>query len=137
MRITSYAVYSIADGAQESTPASTGLSLSPQNYRQSFTQPPDVIVQNVYALTYSYNNNITAFQGSSCTIIRLVDSCPTVLVACGQNGSSYLQEWTSYPQVSLDAGSTFTNSERNVFGYLVTVEGVLYHVEISLGDIYR
>lgn len=137
MRITSYAVYSIAEGAQESTPASTGLSLSPQNYRLNFTQPSEVSVQNVYALTYSYNNNITTFQGSSCSIPRLVDSCPIVLVTCGQNESSYLQEWTSYPQIPLDAGSTFTNSERNIFGYLVTVEGVLYRVEISLGDIYR
>jgi hypothetical protein len=137
MRITSYAVYSIADGVQETAPASTGLSLSPQNYRLSFTQPPEVSVQNVYALTYSYNNNETTFQGSSCGIPRLVDNSPIVLVACGQNGSSYLQEWTSYPQIPLDAGSTFTNSERNVFGYLVTVEGVLYRAEISLGDIYR
>lgn len=137
MRITSYAVYSIAGGAQESTPASTGLSLSPQNYRLSFTQPPEVSVPNVYALTYSYNNNITAFQGSSCAIPRIVDSSPIVLVACGRNSSSYLQEWTSYPQVPLDVGSTFTNSECNVFGYLVTVEGVLYRAEISLGDIYR
>lgn len=136
-RITSYAVYSIADGAQETAPASTGLSLSPQNYRLSFTEPPEVNVQNVYALTYSYNNNSTVFQGSSCAISQTVDSSPIVLVACGQNGSSYLQEWTSYPQVPLDSGSTFTNSERNIFGYLVTVEGVLYRVEISLGDIYR
>lgn len=136
-RITSYAVYSIANGAQESTPSSIGLSLSPQNYRLSYTIAPDVSVDNVYALTYSYNNNITAFQGSSCTIPRLIDGSPIVLVACGQNGTSYLQEWTSYPQVPFDAGSTFSNSERNVFGYLVTVEGVLYRVEVSLGDIYR
>jgi hypothetical protein len=136
-RITSYAIYSIADGAQESTPASTGLSLSPQNYHLLFNQPPEVSVQNVYALTYSCNNNVTAFQGSSCTIPKLVNNSPIMMVACGQNSSSYLQEWTSYPQVPLDAGSTFTNSARNIFGYLVTVEGVLYRVEISLGDIYR
>lgn len=136
-RITSYAVYRIADGAQETAPASTGLSLFPQNYRLGFTQPLDVSVQNVYALTYSYNNNATVFQGSSCAIPQTVDSSPIVLVACGQNGSSYLQEWTSYPQVPLDAGSAFTNSERNIFGYLVTVEGVLYRLDISLGDIYR
>lgn len=136
-RITSYAVYGIADGTQESTPALTGLSLSPQNYRLNFNIAPDVNVDNVYALTYSYSNNITAFQGSSCTIPRQVDSSPIVLVACGQNGSSYLQEWASYPQVPLDAGSTFPNSERNIYGYLVTVEGILYRVEVSLGDIYR
>lgn len=136
-RITSYVVYSFANGVQETVPSSTGLSLSPQNYRLSLTQPPEVSVQNVYALTYSYNSNITAFQGSSCVIPRLVESSPIVLVACGQNGSSYFQEWTSYPQVPLDSGSTFPNSERNVFGSLVTVEGVLYRVEISLGDIYR
>jgi hypothetical protein len=136
-RITSYAVYSIADGAQESAPASTTLSLSAQSYRLNFTQTPGVSVENAYALTYSYSNNITAFQSSSCTIPKLADSSPIVLVACGENGSRYLQEWTAYPQVPLTVGSTFANSERNVYSYLVTVEGVLYRVEISLGDIYR
>lgn len=135
-RITSYAVYSIADKAQEFMPASTGLSLSPQNYRLNFTESSDASVQKVYALTYSYNNSVTAFQDSSCAIPKLVDSSPIVVVACGQNGTVYLQEWTSYPQVPLKAGSTFTDSECNVFSYLVTVEGVLYRVEISLGDIY-
>jgi hypothetical protein len=136
-RITSYAVYSFADGVQESVPKSIGLSLSPQSYRLNFTQASLVSVQNVFALTYGYSSNITSFQGSSCAIPRMVDNSPIVLVACGQNSTQYLEEWTAYPQVPLTAGSTFANSERNIFGYLVTVEGVLYRVEISLGDIYR
>jgi hypothetical protein len=71
-RITSYAVYSIASGKQEIQPSSNGLLLSPQNYRLSFTQAPDVNVQNIYALTYNYNSNEVAFEGSSCAIPRLV-----------------------------------------------------------------
>jgi hypothetical protein len=136
-RITSYAVYNFATGQQESQPASTGLSLSPQNYRLSFQQTPEVSVQNVYALTYTYINNVTVFQGSNYAIPKTVDTSPIVLFACGRNGAQYIEEWTSYPQVPLTAGSTFPNSERNVFSYLATVEGVLYRIEISLGDIYR
>ncbi len=136
-RMTSFAIYNIADAVQETSPASTDLSLSPQNYRLSFNEPLGVSVENVYAFTYSYASNITALGDSNCAIPRIVDSSPIVLVACGQNGPQYLQEWTSYPQIPLDAGSTFTNSERNVFSYIVTVEGVLYRVEVSLGDIYR
>ncbi len=136
-RITSYAVYNMADATQESSPTSTALSLSPQNYSLNFTEFSGVSVESVYALTYSYYTNVTDIPDSDCTIPQFVDNSPIVLVACGNNNSAYLQEWTSYPQVPLKAGSAFTNSARNIYNYLVTVEGVLYRAEISLGDIYR
>lgn len=136
-RITSYAVYNMTDATQESSSTSTLLSLSPQNYRLSFTESSGVSVKSVYALTYSFYTNVTDIPETDCAIPRFVDNSPIVLVACGQNNVIYFQEWTSYPQVPLEAGSTFTHSERNVFSYIVTVEGVLYHAEISLGDIYR
>lgn len=136
-RITSYAVYNLPDATQESSPASTSLSLSPQNHRLSFAESSGVIIEKVYALTYSHYTNITDILVSDCAIPRLVSNSPIVLVTCGQTNTLYFEEWTSYPQVPLEAGSTFTNSERNVYSYLVTVEDVLYRAEISLGDIYR
>ncbi len=134
-RITSYAIYSFADTAQQTTPTSTALSLSPQDYTLAFNDSSGITVQNVYALTYSYTLNQTSIGQSSCTIQNFGDSSPYVLVACGVDGANYMEEWTSYPQVPLSAGSSFPNSERNIFSYLVTIDGVLYRVEISLGDV--
>jgi|WetSurMetagenome_2_1015567.scaffolds.fasta_scaffold166357_2 hypothetical protein len=134
-RITSFAVYNIAAATQETSPVATAFSMSPQNYLLSVDEPSGVNIENVYSLTYSYNYNVTLFQNSNCAIPHFIDNSPILLVACGQNGSQYLTEWTSYPQVPLSAGSTFQNSERNLFSYLVTIEGVLYRVEISLGAI--
>ena len=45
------------------------------------------------------------------------------------------QEWTSYPQVPLTAGSNFHSSEQNAFNYIVTINDCLYKLEISFGDI--
>jgi hypothetical protein len=35
--------------------------------------------------------------------------------------------------VPLTAGSGFDNSERNIFSYTVTIKGVLYKLDVSLG----
>lgn len=133
-RLTSYAVYSFAQETQQTLPSSNALALSPQDYALDYNNSAGITLQNVYVLTYSYVSNVTSIGSSSCSIPRLIDPSPYVLVACGDNGV-YVQEWTSYPQVPLSTGSSFTNQERHVFTYLVTVEGVLYQVEISLGDI--
>lgn len=133
-RLTSYAVYSLAQETQQTLPSSNVLALSPQDYTLDFNSSAGVTVQNVYVLTYAYVSNVTSIEASSCTIPQLIDHSPYVLVACGDNGV-YVQEWTSYPQVPLSIGSSFNNQERHVFTYLVTVAGVLYQVEVSLGDI--
>ncbi len=133
-RITSYATYNLSSGIQQTTPNGTTLSMSPQDYTLSFNQS-SVTIGNVYALTYSYMQNVTSIQTSTCAIPRLIDNSPFVLVACAGNGANYVEEWTAYPQVPLNAGSSFEGSERNVFSYLVTVDGVLYRLEVSLGDV--
>jgi hypothetical protein len=133
-RITSYAVYNFASGMQETTPTSTSLSLSPLNYTLSFNQSGDVSIQKVYTFSYSHQYITTSLQGSECAIPQLIDHSPIVLIACGEVGGQYFQEWTSYPQIPLSAGSSFANSERNVFSYMVTANGVLYKLDVSLGD---
>jgi hypothetical protein len=133
-RLTSYATYSMAQGQQQTSPNSRVLALSPLDYTLDYNSSAGVTLQNVYVLTYTYASNVTTFETSSCSIPKLIDHSPYVLVACGTN-SGYVQEWTSYPQVPLSTGSSFNNQERHVFTYLVTVEDVLYQVEISLGDV--
>ena len=134
-RITSFVTYNFEDSTQETTPTDTALSLSPLNYKLNFDTTSGLSLQTVYLLTYSYDQTITSFSDSQATIPKIVDKCPIILVACGLNGTDYFQEWTSYPQIPLAAGSTFDYSERNIFSYMVTVNGALYKLEVSLGDV--
>lgn len=134
-RLTSYGIYSIAQGNQQTLPSSAALALSPQDYTLTYNSSAGITMKNVYVLTYAFTSNVTSFAASSCSIPQYIGHSPYVLVACGAKGADYVQEWTSYPQVPLTTGSGFSNQERHVFSYLVTVEGVLYRVEISLGDI--
>ena len=135
-RITSYAIYNFAHSTQESTPSSTNLALSPLDYTLSFNDSsPGLTVQNSYVFSYSYQQTITSIQGSQCPIPKLIDKSPLVLLVCGLNGADYFQDWTAYPQVPLKAGANFDGSEQNVFSYLVTIGGVLYRLDLSLGDV--
>lgn len=133
-RITSYAVYNLSEQKQETQPSQSALDLSPQGYTLEFNNSAGITVQNVYMLTYSYASNVTSIGASGCEIPRLIDCSPYVLLACGE-GANRICEWVSYPPVPLSVGSSFGNNERYVYSYLVTIEGVLYQAEISLGDI--
>jgi len=135
MRITSYATYNLATSTQETVPANDALALSPLNYELSYNVSSGVSLQNIYVLSYSYQQTLTSIQSSPCRIPALLDHSPIVLVATGQISGQPLEEWTSYPQVPLTAGSSFANSERNVFSYMVTINGVLYKLDVTLGDI--
>ena len=134
-RITSYAVYNFADSTQESTPSNTKLSLSPLNYTLHFNDSSSVTVQDVYALSYSYQQSIASIENSQCFIPNLLDRSPIILVAGGVDGGVQVQEWTAYPQIPLTCGSDFKGTEKNVFSYMVTVDGVLYKLELSLGGL--
>ena len=135
-RITSYAIYNFADSTQESTPSSTDLALSPLDYTLSLNDSsPGLTVQDNYVFSYSYQQTISSNTSSQTPIPKLIDKSPIVLVVCGLNGTDYFQEWTAYPQVPLRIGATFEDSEQNIFSYIVTVNGVLYRLDLSLGDL--
>jgi hypothetical protein len=135
-RITSYAIYNFADSTQESTPSNAVLALSPTNYTLNFTQNmPDVTVQKGYLFSYTYQSIVTSISNTECQIPKIVDKSPFVMVICGVNGAAYFQEWTSYPQIPLSAGSNFEGSEQNVFSYIVTIKDTLYKLDLSFGDV--
>ncbi len=135
-RITSYAIYNFANSTEESAPRNDVLTLSPLNYTLNFsTNLSGITVQDICLFSYGYECNLNYVQGSTqCEIPKIIDKSPFVLVLCGLNNGSYFQEWTSYPQVPLKAGSSFSGSEQNVFSYIVTINGALYKLDISLGD---
>jgi hypothetical protein len=134
-RMTAYAIYHFALSAQESIPSTNKLNLSPLGHNLTINDTsPGLTVQNRYAFSYSYQQTLPAINDSTTAIPKLIDNSPLVLVICALNGGQYFQEWTAYPQVPLEAGANFEGSEQNVFSYIVTVDGVLYRLNISLGD---
>jgi hypothetical protein len=135
-RITSYALYNFLYSAQQSAPSNDILALSPQNYVLSFTtNSSDLVVEKGYIFSYSYQQSLSSIQETQCPIPDLVDKSPFIVVVCGLNNAMYFQEWTAYPQIPLRAGSNFENSEQNIFSYLVTINDVLYRLDVSLGDV--
>ena len=135
-RITSYAIYNFAHSTQEATPSSADLDLSPHSYILSLNDTSlGLTLQNSYVFSYSFQKTLPSIVGSQTSIPKLIDKSPLVLVVCGINGTQYFQEWTAYPQVPLKTGANFEGQEQNVFSYLVTVNGVLYRLDLSLGDL--
>ena len=134
-RVTSYAIYNFASSTQESTPTSTTMDLSPNGYVLNVNSDlHGLTIQNSHLLSYSHQQSLLPFDNSKTPIPKLIDKSPMVMVVSGVNGAESIQEWTAYPQVPLSAGSSFAGSEQNVFSYVVTIEGVLYRLDLSLGD---
>jgi hypothetical protein len=136
-RITSCAIYNFLNSSQESAPGNAILSLTPHNYTLSFsTNSTNIAILNGYIFTYLHQENLTPVQGATqYSIPTLIDKSPFVIVICGFDNGTYFQEWVSYPQVPFKAGSSFEGSEQNVFPYIVTINGVLYNLDLSFGDV--
>ena len=136
-RITSYAIYNFLNSQLESAPSNTILTLTPHNYNLSFsTNSTNIAILNGYTFTYLHQENLIPVQGATqYSIPTLIDKSPFVIVICGFDNGTYFQEWVSYPQVPFKAGSSFEGSEQNVFTYIVTINGVLYNLDISFGDV--
>jgi len=114
------------------------LDLSPLDYTLSLNDSmPNLTIQNGYVFSYSYPQPLPSIGGSPLVIPKLIDQSPMVLLVCGFNGTSHFQEWTAYPQVPLKIGATFEGSEQNIFSYVVTINSVLYRLDLSLGDLPR
>jgi hypothetical protein len=133
-RVTSYATYNFATQQQETTPASATLGLSPQNYTLSFNST-EATVGDAFVLSYTYQQPLSSIGDTQLSIPRLVDNSPLILVVRGAASGVYFAEWTAYPQLPLQCGSGFVGNEKNVFSYLVSVGGVLYRLDLALGDV--
>ena len=136
-RITSYALYNFADSMQEATPKNEVLTLSPLNYTLSlFSNSSGITIQGSYLFSFEYLQNLSYDQNSTqFQIPKIIDKSPFVIVVCGIDNGSNFQEWVSYPQVPLKAGSSFAGSEQNVFSYIITIKEALYRINISLGGL--
>jgi hypothetical protein len=137
-RITAYEAYSFAHLSQEPSPNHTFLGLSPLNYTLSVEEKfPDMTIEQGYAFSYAYQSILTSITTATYVIPAFVDKSPTVLVISGINGTTSFIEWTAYPDIPLDFGSNFENSEENVFVYIVTVKETFYKLTLSFGDVVK
>jgi len=135
-RITSYAIYNFATATQQSTPNNMAVTLSVNNYVLTCSlKSPSVTVQNGYVLSYAFKSNLTSLSATQFTVPKIIEKSPLIILAYGVDSGTYFQEWTAYPQIPLNAGSSFEWSEQNIFSYLVTIKGVLYRLNIGLGDV--
>jgi hypothetical protein len=98
---------------------------------------PSITIEHGYAFSYAYQSNLTSITTTTYAIPVFVDKSPTALVISGVNGTTSFVEWTAYPDIPLDFGSNFENSEENVFIYIVTVKETLYKLTLSFGDVIK
>jgi hypothetical protein len=136
--VTAYGAYSFGHLSEAPSPNLTYLQLSPLdstlNVQANSGEPT---VDGAVALSYSYAANLTATSSSTFAMPGFLDSSPTVLVVKGMNGEVGFLEWTAYPMVPLDEGSSFANSETHVFVYTVTIKDTLYKLTLRFGEVIR
>ncbi|MGB9853859.1 MAG: hypothetical protein ACPLRY_03510 [Candidatus Bathyarchaeales archaeon] len=141
-KIASFGVYSFAHNSPEPAEKDTFLRLSPLNYSLTATLArPEVVLSNAYSLTFNYSSTLTQNanenQFATFSIPKLLDSSPTVLVVTGWNSTEFFAEWVAYPQIPLQVGASFADSQSfsNVFSYtyLVTIGSAIYQCTVWLG----
>jgi hypothetical protein len=92
-----------------------------------------VSLQTAYAFSYGYESALTSTSNETYIISNFLDSSPKVLAVTGFNGTDFFVEWTTYPQVPLEAGANFEDAECFSFHYVVTIEEVLYRLKVQSG----
>jgi hypothetical protein len=140
--IASFNVCPFAHNSSAPNPKGTFLRLSPLNYSldASFIQR-DVNLSDAYALTFNYHSTLVEAtsnnESATFDIPHFLDSCPTVIVVTGHNSTALFAEWTTYPQIPLQAGADFSTatSLSNVFSYtyIVSINSAAYECTVWLG----
>lgn len=141
-KIQSFSTYVFAHNSAEPKPSGTFLSLSPLNYTlHASYNSQGLSLSGAYALTFYYALNLTrtAADNQSATygIPHFADSSPILTIATGHNSTEFFSEWTTYPQIPLQAGANFDSSSTlsDVFAYTytVTINSGLYECTVWVG----
>jgi hypothetical protein len=134
--MTAYAVQTFPHLSDTPSPNDTFLNLSPLNYTLNVaTNYLNTTLAEGYALSYAYETSLIQNSNTSYLIPNILDTSSTVLIVTGQNNSDFFAEWTTYPQVPLETGANFTNSETHAFTYLVTIRNTLYKLTLTFGGV--
>ena len=133
-RVTAQAVYAFGHLSSDPSPNNTFLSLSPLNSTlQVDTKVSGVSLETAYEFSYGYESNLTSTSSETYAIPEILDSSPKVLAVTGWNGSTLFMEWATYPQVPLEIGADFENTECFSFSYMVTIDRVFYRLNVRCG----
>jgi hypothetical protein len=135
-RITACQLYSFGHLSAEPLPNNTFLKLSPLNYTLFLSSEySGVVVENCYAFSYGYEFNLTSTSNTTYAIPTILDKGPTLLVVSGSNDSTFFTETVTYPEVPLETGASFQNSESNAFSYVVIIKETLYRLTLRFGGL--
>ncbi|MGB9960215.1 MAG: hypothetical protein ACPLKQ_06825 [Candidatus Bathyarchaeales archaeon] len=141
-KITSFGVYHFAHNSLEPAQKGTFLRLSPLNYSlTAVLARPEIVLSKAYSLTFNYSSTLTQTasgnHSATFSIPKFLDSSPTVLVVTGWNSTEFFAEWATYPQIPLQTGASFAESQSlsNVFAYtyLVTIGSSVYQYTVWFG----
>lgn len=135
-RLTACETFSFTHLTGESLPNHTFMGLSPLNNTLTLTPNyANTTIGEAYAFSYTYQSNLTSTSENTYAIPNFLDNSPIILVVSGSNQSTYFAEWISYPCVPLSFGADFSNSEENVFVYIVAIRGAFYKLTLTFGDV--
>ena len=133
-RVTAQGVYSFGHLSSDPSPNTTFLELSPlNNTLQVDPKVSGVSLETAYEFSYGYESNLTSISNETYVIPEILDSSPKVLAVTGWNGSAFFMEWSTYPQVPLEIGADFENTECFSFSYMVTIDKVSYRLNVRCG----
>jgi len=141
-QIVAFNVYTFSHNSSEPLPNRTFTRLNPLNYvlNVTFTYPSEEVLKAL-VFTYNYNFSLNEKSRSAQTaeydIPRLLDASPTLLVITGLNASSSFAEWVSYPQLPLEIGADFDQSDNGAktisFSHIMTINSALYEIVTKWG----
>ncbi len=141
-QIVGFNLFTFEQNAVTNQPKMTFTKLSPLNYvlNVSFNYAHEEVL-TAQAFTYNYHFNLTEMTEGNRTaeyaIPRLQDSSPIIAVITGLNGTFSFAEGVSYPEVPLQIGEDFSQSNAGAeilsYSYVVTLNSVLYELVITCG----
>jgi hypothetical protein len=132
-RVTAQGAYAFGHLSSEPSPNNTFLSLSPLNSTLQVDPNFEVSLEDAYQFSYGYDTTLTSISNETYAVPEFLDSSPKILAVTGWNGSIFFIEWVTYPQVPLEIGANFENTECFSFNYLVTIDRAFYRMNVQCG----
>jgi hypothetical protein len=143
-QVVSFSAFAFSHSSPNPQPNGTFISLSPLDciLNASFAYPTTEVIK-AQVLSFSYNFSLTELAQRAQTIEyavpRIVDPSVSVLVVTGSDGSASFAEWVAYPQVPLQVGADFSESNTGsrvaVYSQIVTIGSALYEVVTKWGGL--
>jgi hypothetical protein len=133
-RVTAQGVYAFGHLSSDPSPNNTFLCLSPLNSTlQVDPNFSETTLETGYEFSFGYDSALTSTSDETYAVPAILDSSPKVLVVTGWNGSVFFVEWVAYPQVPLEMGADFSNTECFSFSYVVTIDRAFYRLNVQCG----